>query len=488
MAFSPDGEILGLGQIDGRTVVMAVPGLVPVAQLGAPHADDPITCLAFGRDRIVRPGPTAATNRWVLATGDQGAGITIWDLGRAPPRTFCDGSAWTVTVLAFHPDGLLLASAGRNEARIWDATTGRIVLMLPDSPAAAARTVAFDATGRYIVCGGERAPKYSSRELGGVWELVPHQGIQVLRGLRSAPRKLWFSPRGVWIAALADDWHLAVWDTASGRLRCVIHTPTSMYADSAGGAFDATGDRFVFATGQEASRYDLRQGKTLDRWTLSTGLSDQIQFEDSNPDLPLLLRREQRAGLPADVWLWHLYELPPQQPPRLRCSQTDLSWSVLDLAFPVGGRQFLAWNGGTNVPHVLRAHDAATGKELRRVATSRTNLELRVCSDPTGTRFGCTMDPSNALQIMRLTDSATMDWTAPGYQAIAEGGMLYAGREHLFLDQTGRRRIPIATDYRPLSFVSSFSPGNQYFAIGTEEGVVLVANIPEVMRRIDRLR
>jgi hypothetical protein len=197
---------------------------------------------------------------------------------------------------------------------------------------------------------------------------------------------------------------------------------------------------------------------------------------------------EPTTNTPADRWLWHRCELPRTQPPRLRCSQTDVRWSVLDLAFPVGGRQFLAWNGGTNVPHIIRVHDAVTGKELWRVATSRTNLELRVCPDPTGKWFGCTMDPSNALQIMGLADSSNVGWIRAGYQAIGEDEDIFAGRSHLYLDWKGLRRIPIATDNRPQSFVSAFSPGNQSFAIGTEEGIVLLVNIPEVTRRIDRLK
>jgi len=50
-----------------------------------------------------------------------------------------------------------------------------------------------------------------------------------------------------------------------------------------------------------------------------------------------------------------------------------------------------------------------------------------------------------------------------------------------------RREIPLATDWRYQSYVFAFSPDSKYLAWGTEEGVVLVADLEEVRTRIAEL-
>lgn len=69
---------------------------------------------------------------------------------------------------------------------------------------------------------------------------------------RCAARKVWFSRDSRRLAALSDDWHLAVWDLVRRHVLFVFQTPKGELADSAGGCFDADGDRFAFATGREA--------------------------------------------------------------------------------------------------------------------------------------------------------------------------------------------------------------------------------------------
>ena len=70
---------------------------------------------------------------------------------------------------------------------------------------------------------------------------------------------------GAQFAALSDDWPLAVWEVASGRLLFLFESPVGLsYAENPGAGFDASGKRLAFATGHEACLYDLATGSVTD--------------------------------------------------------------------------------------------------------------------------------------------------------------------------------------------------------------------------------
>ncbi|HXP61153.1 MAG TPA: protein kinase [Dongiaceae bacterium] len=479
LAFSPDGSLLGAGSADGTTRVYAVPGLAQTAVLPPALRGNPILCLAFARDHVVRYGVQSRTNSWLLAAGDQGAGIVIWDLDRRQPRSICRGSTWIVTALAFHPDGLTLASAGRNEPRLWDVTSGQLLLCLRDASSGESRALAFDREGRRLVCGGVAGPGPATVAL---WQLEPNHGVQALRGLASSARKVWFSANSARLAALSDDWHLGVWEAASGRLLFLFETPDgSSYADSAGGCFDASGQRFAFATGREACLFDLRSGDVLQRWRLAEGASDQLQFDARGRWL--LLRRERPASGP-QKWVWRLHELGASEAPVLLHEQRATNWAPVNLFFAPGGGRFLVWHpGGEGGRNTILACDAASGLELWKAATQGTNPDLRVCADPSGRWFAYTAYASMRLRLMRFSDFREIGTAAEHCEAISPFGLEFVEHE-LISDRKGSDRTPLATDWTALSWVSAFSPDGTRLAWGTEEGVVLVASIQEVRRRL----
>jgi len=250
LAFSPDGSQLAAGGLNGVTRVYGIPHLFDLAVLPPALRGSPILCLAFGRNPTVGYATDARTNSWLLAVGDQGANVVIWDLKRKLPLSYCRGSPWNVQSVAFHPDGLTLASGGRNEPRLWDVMSGQVLLRFGgvDSTLSkgSSRALALDRAGRRLVFGGESEGGYASVA---VWSIQRHRGIDVLRGLASAARKVWFSADSRLVAALSDDWHLALWDTTNGHLLLLIETPIGHRADHAGGCFDAADSHVAFVAG-----------------------------------------------------------------------------------------------------------------------------------------------------------------------------------------------------------------------------------------------
>jgi WD40 repeat protein len=477
LAFSPDGSRLGIGETNGTTQVCSVPNLRNEVLIEGTRTI-PIRSLAFVRDPLIPYNGRRDSNSWLLAIGDRSKEILIWDLQKRQAPISCRGPIWQLTALAFHPEGTVLASAGQATGSFLDTRRGRSMLNF-QTGSGTVRFLSFDREGRRLICGDETGAGNSHAEL---LELEFARGITPLRGLRNAARKVWFSPDGRRLAALSDDWHLGVWAMVTNKLVALLEAPVGDVADNAGGAFDATGDRFAFASWKEACLYDLTSGATIRRWALDEGYSDQVIF-DADERL-LLLRREMSAE--HSRWIWRLRELANSGPVLLH-QQTNSNWSPGGMTFLVDGKRFLVWHGG-HPEGFLRAYDITTGQEIWQTATGTTNSDLRVCLEPGGGKFAHNSESGQPLRLFRLPDFQTNGWTAKGCNAIGPNGEQFLLPPWLVSGQPGDKGIPLAADWIALAFVAAFSPDGTLLVWGTEEGEVLVADIATVRRRLASLK
>ena len=77
VALAPDASLLAVGHEDGQITVLSLPKGELMATLKADR--NTIRRLAFGRDLVRRSGPGPSGSGWLLASGDAGGGVIVWD-------------------------------------------------------------------------------------------------------------------------------------------------------------------------------------------------------------------------------------------------------------------------------------------------------------------------------------------------------------------------------------------------------------------------
>ena len=167
----------------------------------AGHADEAWS-VAFSPDSMV------------LASGsddsDERRTIKLWDVatGREVRGWYADDG--TVSALAFHPSGQVLASGhlGTGEVRLWDPTSGRRLAVLTGH-GDSVRTLAFSPDGTVLATAG------SDRTVR-LWDAGTWTCRRVMTGHTDTVRYLAFNPSGTHLATVANDKTVKVWDISSG--------------------------------------------------------------------------------------------------------------------------------------------------------------------------------------------------------------------------------------------------------------------------------
>jgi RNA polymerase sigma factor (sigma-70 family) len=196
---------------DGRTV--ATVGGQPTAHLwDADTGRERWQAFVEGSPCVVAHAPDG---RAVATGGD--AGVALWDADSGRPL-------WSVRPgrvngLGFSPDGRLLA-VGRSQSGLMllDPATGAVIADLtsqaPPDHGETTRMVAFTPDGRLIAPAGNDVVR--------IWDVAGRKVVRELRGHRGAARAAAFSPDGKTLATGGIDKTVRLWDTETGREQRVL--------------------------------------------------------------------------------------------------------------------------------------------------------------------------------------------------------------------------------------------------------------------------
>jgi WD40 repeat protein len=268
MAFSPDGRTLATGGDDhtvrlwnmpddrsrvlfsqhprrANATVLAPDGRTVATSSTGDHAVQ-LWDAATGRLRASLPWPGKTGALPVLAFGPDGVllatigstrGIELWDTSTGRRRKTLIRYTGKPYALRFSPDGGVLAtsSLGRG-VELWDTATGRLLSSLT-GPDVAVTALAFSPDGRTLAAGSAGGSVQ-------LWDTRPAYPGRSLPGHTGAVLAMAFSPDGRTLATGGEDRTTRLWDPATGRNRGSLpgHTaPVLALAFSPDGRTLATG-------------------------------------------------------------------------------------------------------------------------------------------------------------------------------------------------------------------------------------------------------
>ncbi len=498
-ALSPDGSLLATADQNGNIAVRSIQDGADLCTLrGTGH---PVAALAFGRDsrQLGAQGVEAARCGWLLAAGHVGGPVTIWDVQRTLPLSYCRGGWYSISSLAFSPDGASLASVDHWKVRLWDVMTGRPLLTLGTGANAACLTFSPDGT-KLAATSTDLGPGVS------VWDLEWQRGVQTLRGLASPVAYVCLAPDGSLLAANTHDWQVGIWDVRTGMLRHVLAVPKGVTADNAAMAFSPDASRFAFSAGNQVTLWRIDSGEKVHSWQLPDGLVDLLAFPD--PEHLLSFRTETRSGerkphggtpYQEDPRVFRIRGLLSETPTVPIAEITDFPRLIYSAACaPDGSHVVVDGLGGPSGDQRQLKIFSVTGDEVCEIPTTRyfPYEDGWLIVDPTGTRLAALTENGSVATLLEFPTGKYVGRLDSQPTCLSPQAALwvYIGTPDdprcglwLFRRDEAPRLALLGLGLDSQVTRATFSRDGTLVAWGDADGTVSVCSIPTVQRRLAEL-
>jgi serine/threonine protein kinase/WD40 repeat protein len=465
-AISPDGKLMATFGGTPRTPRLRNPGTLTLWGLDGPidvgrSILGYVYALAFAPDsKSLIAGCEEGVMQWVVPEVVQGA-------APVPGGLITSFRTGTASSIAVHPNGRLLAAAGR-QIELWSLSANRLIASFP---ALTGARVEFSADGAWLLAtvGGEA-------RVG--WPILSTPEKRVLAGHQRGVPAVSFSPDGRLLASASKDQFLCLWDAATGQLlhRCTGHTaPIEAVAFSPDSRLVATGDiagvvrLWDATTGRECDHTPSQAAAPGQVWRLQFDRTGEHLVAGGGRGLVAWSVERDRQG----VILHPFLETAPRGNPQ-----------VYDIALhPDGDIVFLDADGNLQV--CTLAKDA----EARRLGTTA-RVEVRGLNfDAAGRRLTFVDRMGNLGMLDWPVARASLSDGPPVFQVALDGSGRWvatasAAHELRIYDASAGREILALPAEGAAVWALAWSPDATRIAVGLSDGSLAIWDLEQIRARL----
>jgi WD40 repeat protein/transcriptional regulator with XRE-family HTH domain len=377
--------------------------------------------------------------------------------------------------VAYSPDGSRLASVGAfGEIKIWEASTGTLLLSLPGKEGDVASDVIFSPDGAYLVYAGLTSVDIFDAATGQKVFSLSGESIGATSGYNLGVGQINFSPDGKRLAAANMDGVPKIWDMAT---RNEIMALPGQEQITKGIAFSPGG--LLLATGGDAGNvlvWDAVSGELITEYPLG-GIIHAVAFSKDG-----LLAAASEDGF-AKIW-------------DLNAGQETVSLArqsgYYSLTFLPDGRLVTAGQDGT-----ARVWDSSTGLELLTLAGHQSTV-VDVAASPSGDRIATSgydgtvkvWETVPGHELLTLQDHIAGVWNvaySPDGSRVASASV--DGSARLWDSNTGALLRTLILGDAPEDGLTglAFHPDGRRLATGSMDGRITIWDVEsgEILNRLE---